>query len=297
MKLLLNKTNILITGGGGYLGSKLAEKLVNYNPDIFLLDINFNTLSKQLCDKYKNVHIYECDITDKEQLSNTCNDIKPLIIYHFAALLERNRDFSYFKKLYKVNVEGTLYLLEALSSTDYLKFMFSSSSEVYGNINKVPFSENQIPLPASPYSLTKLMAEELIKTYSNIKKKPYTIMRLFNFYGEDMPENFFYSQLMNALKNNKEFKMTGGEQIRDFLPVEQVLDYIIKLTETNKNNYEIVNICSGTGIQLKEFALKTAKTIEKEHLLKIGSIEYRDNEVWVMVGNNNLLSGIICNND
>ena len=75
------------------------------------------------------------------------------------------------------------------------------------------------------------------------------------------------------------------------------MDYIIKLTETNTNKYEIVNICSGTGIQLKEFALKTAKTIEKEHLLKIGSIEYRDNEVGVMVGNNNLLSGIICNND
>ena len=296
MKSLFNKTNILITGGGGYLGSKLAEKLVNYNPDIFLLDINFNTLSKQLCDKYKNVHIYECDITDKEQLSNTCNDIKPIIIYHFAALLERNRDFSYFKKLYKVNVEGTFNLLEALSSMDYLKFMFSSSSEVYGNINNVPFSENQIPLPASPYSLTKLMAEELIKTYSNIKKKPYTIMRLFNFYGEDMPENFFYSQLINALKNNNEFKMTGGEQIRDFLSIEKVLDYIIKLSETDKSDQIIVNICSGLGIKLKDFAIEIAKNMNKEYLLKIGDLKYRDNEVWNMVGSNKLLYCIINNN-
>jgi nucleoside-diphosphate-sugar epimerase len=297
MNSIFNNAKILITGGGGYLGSKLAEKLVNYNSTISLVDIYFNDLSEKLNKTKSNITLYECDITNCEQLTLICKKINPTIIYHFAALLERNRDFSLYPKLYKVNVEGTYNLLQALSTCNYIKFIFSSSSEVYGTTNKSPFAENQIPLPASPYSLTKLMAEELIRTYSTIKHKPYTIMRLFNFYADDMPENFFYSQLVNTLIRNEEFKMTSGEQIRDFLPVEQVLDYIIKLTETNKNNYEIVNICSGTGIQLKEFALKTAKTIEKEHLLKIGSIEYRDNEVWVMVGNNNLLSGIICNND
>lgn len=297
MNSIFNNAKILITGGGGYLGSKLAEKLVNYNSTISLVDIHFNDLSEKLNKTKSNITLYECDITNFEQLTLICKEINPTIIYHFAALLERNRDFSLYQKLYKVNVEGTYNLLQALSTCNYTKFIFSSSSEVYGTTNKSPFTENQIPLPASPYSLTKLMAEELIKTYSTIKHKPYIIMRLFNFYADDMPENFFYSQLVNTLTRNEEFKMTSGEQIRDFLPVEQVLDYIIKLTERDNNNYEIVNICSGTGVKLKEFALKTAKTIEKEHLLKIGSIEYRDNEVWVMVGNNNLLSGIIRNND
>jgi len=296
MNSLLNNTDIFITGGGGYLGSKLAEKLVHYNSNIFLLDIKFNTISKKLDHQYNNLHLYECDITNYEQLSKICNDINPFIIYHFAALLERNRDFSIFKRLYKVNVEGTLNLLESLSNINYTKFIYASSSEVYGTTNKIPFSEDQIPFAASPYSLTKLMAEELIKTYSNIKNKPYTIMRLFNFYGDDMPENFFYSQLINALKRNEEFNMTGGEQIRDFLPIEQVLEYIIKISDTNKSDQILVNVCSGTGIKLKDFAREIAKKMNKEHLLKIGALKYRENEVWNMVGNNNLLSDIINKN-
>ena len=296
MNSLLNNTDILITGGGGYLGSKLAEKLVHYNSNIFLLDMKFNAISKKLDHQYNNLHLYECDITNYEQLSKICNDINPFIIYHFAALLERNRDFSIFKRLYKVNVEGTLNLLESLSNINYTKFIYASSSEVYGTTNKIPFSEDQIPFAASPYSLTKLMAEELIKTYSNIKNKPYTIMRLFNFYGDDMPENFFYSQLINALKRNEEFNMTGGEQIRDFLPIEQVLEYIIKISDTNKSDQILVNVCSGTGIKLKDFAREIAKKMNKEHLLKIGALKYRENEVWNMVGNNNLLSDIINKN-
>jgi len=293
MNSISRDNNILITGGGGYLGSKLAEKLVNYSSNIFLLDISFNNLSQQLECIYDNCKLYECDITNYEHLLKICNEIQPHIIYHFAALLERSRDFTFYKSLYKVNVEGTFNLLEALSGIDYLKFMFSSSSEVYGTSNEVPFSEDQIPYPASPYSLTKLMAEELIKTYSSIKKKPYTIMRLFNFYGEDMPENFFYSQLINALKNNKEFKMTGGEQIRDFLPIEKVIEYIIKLSETDKSNQILVNICSGKGFKLKDFAEEIAREMGKEHLLKIGSLKYRDNEVWNMVGDHSLLFNTI----
>ncbi len=289
MNSVLRNNNILITGGGGYLGSKLAEKLVNYSSNIFLLDISFNNLSQQLECIYDNCKLYECDITNYQHLLKICNEIKPHIIYHFAALLERSRDFTFYKSLYKVNVEGTFNLLEALSGIDYLKFMFSSSSEVYGTSNEVPFSEDQIPYPASPYSLTKLMAEELIKTYSSIKKKPYTIMRLFNFYGEDMPENFFYSQLINALKNNKEFKMTGGEQIRDFLPIEKVIEYIIKLSETDKSNQIVINICSGIGLKLKDFAEEIAQKMKKEHLLKIGFLQYRENEVWDMVGDIKLL--------
>jgi nucleoside-diphosphate-sugar epimerase len=296
MNTIFSNTNVLITGGGGYLGSKLAEKIVNYNATISLIDVQFNRLSEQLNKTKSNLTLYECDINNSEQLSQICKKISPDIIYHFAALLERSRDFSLYKKLYKVNVEGTYNLLEALSTCNYTKFMFSSSSEVYGTLNKTPFTENQIPLPASPYSLTKLMAEEMIRTYSTIKYKPYTIMRLFNFYADDMPENLFYSQLVNTLRRNEEFKMTAGEQIRDFLTVEQVLDYIIKLTETDKSNFEIVNICSGIGIKLKEFATRLAKELGKENLLKIGSVEYRDNEVWEMVGSNNLLSDIINNN-
>jgi len=80
MNSISRDNNILITGGGGYLGSKLAEKLVNYSSNIFLLDISFNNLSQQLECIYDNCKLYECDITNYEHLLKICNEIQPHII-------------------------------------------------------------------------------------------------------------------------------------------------------------------------------------------------------------------------
>jgi nucleoside-diphosphate-sugar epimerase len=277
---------ILITGGGGYLGSKLAEAIYKLDIKLSLLDISFNDLSEKLIANNSNIKKYPVDITDKSGLKKACEEADPDIIFHFCALLNRERDFNYFDKLYKVNVQGTLNLLESLRSIDYKGFYYSSSSEVYGTGNPGPFREEQIPFPASPYSLTKLIAENLIQTYSEIHQRPYTILRIFNFFGPDMPENFFLSQLMATLKRDEVFEMTGGEQIRDFLPISELIAAILSISMSGKNNGETINICSGKAVKLKELALKIACKLNKEHLLKIGALPYRENEIWRMVGDN-----------
>ena len=290
---IFKNSKVLITGGGGYLGSKLAEKIVHKVSRLYLLDIQFNELSKNLCKKNKNAYSIELNLLKKKELKKFCFDTAPDIIYHFSALLNRERDFCRYQQLYEVNVQGTINILEALRNINYIKFIFSSSSEVYGNKNKSPFNEKQVPEPISPYSLTKLMAEELIRTYSNIYEKPFTILRIFNFYGEDMQGIFFLSQLFSALNNNEFFKMTGGEQIRDFMNINELLYYIIKISQTKKSNNEIINICSGKGIKLKKMAFDTAKNLQKIDLIKIGSLPYRKNEVWVMIGDNTKLKKIV----
>jgi nucleoside-diphosphate-sugar epimerase len=277
---------VLITGGGGYLGSKLAEYLFKSDAQINLMDISFNDLSIKLSNINKNFIKYNVDLANKAELVSICNKISPNIIFHFGALLNRERDFLLYPKLYEVNVQGTLNLLEALRFVDYEGFYFSSSSEVYGNTNKGPFHEEMIPSPASPYSLTKLMAENLIKSFSGIYHKPFTICRLFNFFGEDMSESFFINQLIGSLKKEKSFEMTSGEQTRDFLHIDDVVKAINCLSNSNHLNGEIINICSGRGIKLKDVAYEIASKLNKEHLLKIGAIPYRENEVWEMVGSN-----------
>jgi len=290
---IFNNKKILITGGGGYLGSKLAERIINTNAQIYLCDLNFNNLSLSLSKNYKNNKLVEINITEKEKIAEFCKIIKPDYIFHFAALLNRERDFSIYPLLYKVNVEGTLNLLEALKDIPYQGLCFSSSSEVYGSKNTPPFNEEQMPYPVSPYSLTKVIAENLIRTYSDIYKKPYTIIRLFNFYGPDMPENFFLSQLINTLKRNEIFKMTKGEQKRDYLYIDNLLDSIIAICKSEKCIGETINVCSGKGIELRELALDVAKILNKEHLLKIGALPYRNNEIWDMVGDNRKLIRLV----
>jgi len=289
LKFLKNK-KILITGGGGYLGSKLAEKIASYQTTIYLCDIKFNPISQNLSEKYSNVHTIRVDLTNKEKISKVCVQLKPDYIYHFASLLNRERDFSTYPTLYKINVQGTLNLLEALNSVDYTGFFFSSTSEVYGNKNKSPFVESQTPDPISPYSLTKIIAEYTIKTYSEIHCKPFTILRLFNIFGIDMPNSFFINLLINKLNCNEIFEMTGGNQKRDFIHISDLLSIIISISKTKKSIGETVNICSGTGIRINDLAIKIAKRLKKEHLLKIGVLPYRHNEVWEMVGDPTKLS-------
>jgi UDP-glucose 4-epimerase len=285
---------VLITGGGGYLGSMLANDLKIANIELFLTDKNFSSKIREMFLDSNNINFLNADLTDYDQINDACKIANPDIIFHFGAILNRERDFKLYDTLYNINVKGTLNLLQALLPYNYSHFIFSSSSEVYGSLNLSPFNENQIPLPSSPYSLTKLMAENLIKTFSELNIKPYTILRIFNFYGIDMPENFFISQLETALINNKPFEMTKGEQIRDFLEITELINIIIKLLNCSINK-EIINICSGKGVKINELAINIAKQQQKEHFLQIGSLPYRENEIWEMIGDNKKLSTFLIN--
>jgi nucleoside-diphosphate-sugar epimerase len=292
-----NNKRILITGGGGYLGSKLAEVLKTTTSEICLLDISFNEIAEHLISEYPKVTKVYCDLTNKAEIEYALSNFHPDLIFHFAALLKRDRDFSHYEQLYKVNVVGSLNLLEVLSSLPYTGFYYASSSEVYGNRNQSPFREDQFPFPASPYSLTKLMAEHLISTYSQINEKPYTIFRLFNFFGPDMPRTFFLSQLEDSLMNNVPFEMTGGEQKRDFIYIDNLIGLMLKVASESKSNQEIINICSGEATSIKELALKTASQYDKLHMLRIGTLPYRSNEIWEMVGDNRKIYHILNKNE
>lgn len=283
---------ILITGGGGYLGSRLAKRLLHSGAKIFLLDICFNALSENLLTAFDNIEKLDVDITNKSEIEAICLRTKPDYVFHFCALLQRERNFLLYPRLYDVNVMGTLNLLEALKLIDYKGFYFSSTSEVYGSKNLSPFHEEMVPSPITPYSLTKLMAEHLIETFSETHLKPYTILRVFNFFGPDMPKNFFLSQLLAALDRDEYFEMTEGAQQRDFLYIDDLLDALIQVSVSTSSNGQRINVCSGLGVQLKELSFEVAKILGKTNLLKIGALPYRNNEIWEMIGDNHKLMNI-----
>jgi nucleoside-diphosphate-sugar epimerase len=288
----LNEKKIIITGGGGYLGSHLAQKLAGFDTTIFLFDIKFNEISRKLSEQHSNIKLVDIDITDKQNLRKISLKIVPDYIFHFAALLNRERDFSIYSLLYEVNVKGTLNLLLVLNDIPYKGFFFSSTGEIYGTNNIPPFNEIQLPAPVSPYSLSKTMAEHLVKTYSELNNKTYTILRIFNYYGPNMPENFFISQMLSSFMQNKIFEMTGGSQKRDFLYIDDLIYAILNIINYENNKNETFNICSGKSIMLKELALIISSKLKKEHLLKIGALPYRTNEIWDLVGNNQKLNNI-----
>ena len=169
-KLDLKGIRVLVTGGNGYLGSHLVSALKKEKAVVSVMD--------------KTVMIsdnsYSIDITSRNEVKSAIKEIQPEIIFHLAASLNRERNFDQFDQINNVNHNGTLNLLLALKDITYKNFIFTSTSEVYGN-NKPPFHERQIPKPASPYSLTKLYAENLITNFSSIYNKRFTILRILQY--------------------------------------------------------------------------------------------------------------------
>jgi UDP-glucose 4-epimerase len=271
----LHNKKVIVTGGNGYLGSHLVNSLKESGAEVFIFDQKMKGVKNEVCN----------DITDKTKVEKIIKEIKPQIIFHLAASLNRNRDFTNHDKIMQVNYFGTVNLLLALEDIDYDNFVFTSTSEIYGS-NKAPFNENMLPLPASPYSLSKVCAENVIKTFSETYKKNYTILRLFNFFGKNMSEEFFIPQLLKALKNDETFKMTKGEQERDFLYIDDIIQALLLTVNNEKAKNEIFNVCSGNSVTLKDFAVECKHIINSNSTIDFGALPYRENEVWNMVGDN-----------
>jgi nucleoside-diphosphate-sugar epimerase len=277
----LEGARILVTGGVGYLGRNLTSQLIqNGCNDVHSIDIESTE------EKNPNITFHQVNLLDTSSLSDIIKNINPTLVYHLAANLNRSRDFSNVKQLMDINFTGTVNLLRALEDIPYNNFVFTSTSEVYGGkaINP-PFKETDDFIPASPYSLSKYCAEVALKTFSELKGKEYTILRVFNFLGSNMPANFFPSQLKEKLNLNEDFPMTLGEQIRDYLYLSDVIEALVLAGVTDKKN-QVYNVCSGHGISIRELAENAKMILDSKSNIQFGAIPYRHNEVWNMVGDN-----------
>ena len=272
-KINLKNKRVLVTGGNGYLGRNLVAQLKKIQAEVFVMDKN----------GVEDSCTFIVDITKENEVNQAIQKIQPEIVFHLAASLNRARNFDQFEEIDAINHKGTYHLLKALNGIDYENFIFASSSEIYGD-NPSPFVENQVPSPASPYSLTKVYAEQLIQTYSKTYNKNYTILRIFNFFGRDMSPQFFIPQMIETLKKNEVFEMTEGEQTRDFLYLDDIVQAMILSAKQATNS--TYNVCSGEAISLRELVLETKKKLGSQSEIRFGALPYRENEVWEMVGDN-----------
>jgi len=277
----LKGKKIVVVGGKGYLGGFLVKALKENEAEVFVISRNCEPSESQ----------FNIDITNFEETFKIIQKIKPAIVYHLAANISRSRNFSMYEEMATVNVIGTLNVLKSLEEID-AHFIFTSTSEIYGN-NTSPFHENQIPKPVSPYSLSKISAELLIQTYCKNENKKFTNLRVFNFYGEKMPEEFFIPQMIQSLKREEDFLMTKGEQVRDFLYVGDVVKALVSTAKNTKSYGETMNVCSGEGTKLSQLASAVNSTMKTKAKIVLGAIPYRNNEVWEMIGDNSKIEKII----
>lgn len=267
-----HKKKVLITGGCGFIGKQLQKKLCDHGAGVFIVDKNTES------DKSKNV--IRCDICNYRDLKNVVDDISPEIVFHLAGNIDRSTEFDIIQNMIETNVVGTLNLYKSLRGCNFLQsIVVAGTSEEYGN-NEVPFKEYYKENPVSPYSFSKVCASYLSKMLFNNFKLPVIVLRATLAYGPGQETVMFIPALITTLLRSKKFFMTSGEQTRDFIYIDDLVNAYIKAGISEGYFGEIFNVGSGKAYKIKDVACRIASFLKKESFLVIGAKDYRKSEIW-----------------
>jgi UDP-glucose 4-epimerase len=288
------KNKILVTGGAGYIGSKVSHDLLKEGHKVFIVD-NLSTGYKNLIPK--KAKFFFCNILNKKKIINIIKKNNIKIVMHFAASLSVEESEKKPKKYYKNNVLGTKKILEASSQCNIKYFVFSSTCSVYGDVkNKV--NENHRLKPISIYAKTKLESELLIKKFSIKYNFHYSILRYFNVAGADLKNNIgcinnngqLFKNLCLSIKNKnykikifgKNYNTKDGTCVRDYIHLNDIskIHYLaLKSLKKNKKSF-IINCGYGKGYSVSEIVdsfekyikIKIKKIYEKRRVGDISTV-------------------------
>ena len=228
----------IVTGGCGFIGSHLVERLINDGHSVVVID-NLSTGRLENLAAIKNhseLRFIRADISNSEEISNLFRDVD--WVFHLAALANIVPSIEKPSEYYQSNVQGTFNVLEASRKANAKRFIYVASSSSYGIPDEYPTKETSEIKPQYPYALTKHMGEELVMHWAQIYKLKAISLRLFNVYGPRARTSGTYGAVFGVFLAqklaNKPYTVVGdGKQSRDFTFVSDVVDAMIKAVESS----------------------------------------------------------------
>jgi UDP-glucuronate 4-epimerase len=271
---------ILITGCSGFIGFSYAQFLLKNNKKIKIIGIdsidNYYSvkLKKDRLDILKNFKknflFYKQNLKNKKKIENIFKKHKIDYVYHFAAQAGVRYSFSRPQKYIDSNILSFFNILELSRKFNIKKFFFASSSSIYGDTNKFPSNEKDMPLEKNLYAISKIFDEKIAKVYAQKYNMKIFAFRFFTVYGEwGRPDMFMIKYLRSAYTGKKFNLYNYGNHKRDFTYIKDVLKIIFKISnKTLEKNYDVFNICSSTPIHLQKIINLINKYSKKPKIIK-----------------------------
>lgn len=268
----MNKTRkILVTGGAGFIGSSLIDKLLMDGHEIICLD-NFNDYYSPVI-KRKNIqnllslrafHLMEIDIRDTVSLEKAFHTYEVDTVIHLAAQPGVKFSFENPSYYFDVNINGTLHILDLCKKYKVKELIFGSSSSVYGVAKPIPFSERGGTKPISPYGISKKAGELLCFNYHYLYHLPITILRFFTVYGPRQRPDMALYAFTKSIDERKEISVYGdGSTKRDYTYISDITDGIC-LALGKKLDFQILNIGNSRPIPLSRVISLIEKWLGKK---------------------------------
>ena len=278
------KLNILITGGAGYIGSNVANLLIDKGYKVTIID---NLITGNLSLVPSKATLVVCDISDKIKVSKILKKKKFAAVLHFAGLIRVDESVKKPKKYHNYNFKKAKIFFDTCLKYNVNKIIFSSTASVYGNTNNKNVKEVDKLLPINPYASSKLKFEKYLLKKSNIKKMSYIILRYFNVAGADKKlrtglVSKYSTHLIKvacevATKKRKKIIINGnnyntkdGTPIRDYIHVSDLSEiHLISLNHLLKGGKsEIFNCGYGKGYSVKEVINEMNRILKKKLFLR-----------------------------
>jgi nucleoside-diphosphate-sugar epimerase len=261
----------LVTGGAGFIGSHLAERLVRDGGRVRILD-NFATGNlANLHAIQRHIEIVDGDVRDEACVRRALQEVE--VVFHEAALSSVSRSIEDPATTFAINVTGTLNVLLAARDAGTRRLVFASSAAVYGDSPALPKHEAMLPDPLSPYAVSKLTGEHLCAVFTRLYGLETVALRYFNVFGPRQdpasPYSGVVSRFVAALQRGDQPVVFGdGEQTRDFVYVDNVVDANLRAA-TAAVAGTVVNVASGRSVSLNallsELAGRLGAEPEAEH--------------------------------
>ncbi|MCR8645184.1 GDP-mannose 4,6-dehydratase [Paenibacillus sp. N1-5-1-14] len=244
----------IVTGGAGFIGSHLVHALVSKGLEVHVID----NLSTGHADRLPHQsELYQLDINDPET-KNLVLHIKPHVVFHLAAQADVSTSIQLPAMDAEVNINGTIQLLEACYESGVQKFIFASTSAVYGDLQRELLSESDPTNPISFYGLSKWAAECYIRMFHHFYKLPYTILRFANVFGPGQTpkgEGGVVAIFLEKIKEELPLIIHGdGEQTRDFIYVKDVVE--ANIAAMSHASCRTLHVSTGTQTTINELAEK-----------------------------------------
>jgi UDP-glucuronate 4-epimerase len=266
---------VLITGAAGFIGSHLSERLLDDGLMVVGLDNFDDFYNPQIkrqnikgCLKNKNFQLVEADIRDSAAMDKTVGGGIEIIV-HLAARAGVRPSIEKPLLYADVNINGTMVLLEAAKKHKVNKFIFGSSSSVYGNNKKVPFSEDDnVDFPISPYAATKKAGELICHTYHHLYGISITPLRFFTVYGPRQRPDLAIHKFAQLIEQGKPIPVYGdGSMMRDFTYIDDIIDGTV--AAMNKcTGFSIYNLGESRPISVNDLIAEIEKALGKKAVKK-----------------------------
>jgi UDP-glucuronate 4-epimerase len=265
---------MLVTGGAGFIGSHLVEALLANGHTLCVVD-DFNDFydpqikRQNLQALLSDIHLHSVDIRDKDAILRVVSTEKPETVVHLAARAGVRPSIQNPALYLETNINGTLYLLEASKACAVERFIFGSSSSVYGTSPTIPFREDQVLAQTlSPYAATKVAGEHLCSSYSYLYDMHVVCLRFFNAYGPRGRPDLAIHKFTNLIHHGKPIDVYGdGTARRDFTYIDDIIQGILAAIEYTGAPFDIFNLGENQTIEISRVISEIESALGKSALV------------------------------